>query len=298
MIIVQLLGGLGNQMFQYAFGQRLAFEYSQPVYYDTRLLRDHSSGRHARNYEFCLDVFSTEVNEAPVSQAIRYSADGLPRIVRGACKLCGITNPNRRTTEVAFGYDESRIGISPPAYFAGLWQSFKYFTPIASQIRNKMSFRHELPKPSLDLQEALSSDNSVCLHVRRTDYLTQNQNSPLGFVGLDYYRTAVQKLRSEFEGLQFYVFSDDLKWCESELDFLGTATTTFVDNTHAGYKDSGHLHLMSLARHFVVPNSTFSWWAAWLCSRQNKQVFLPRNWFRDSSIDTSGYYFDGTIAVG
>jgi hypothetical protein len=295
MFIVRLLGGLGNQIFQYCYGQRLQYEHCVPVYYDTRLLQDHSQGRHAVNRQYALDIFEANVQRDPL-RAIRYSADGYPRIVRGLLRMARITRPEYQIIEKNFEFDPSYLRITSPAYFAGLWQSTAYISPIESQLRDSLQFRSPLASVSRSLAQDLAAPGSVCIHVRRTDYLThQNSGSPLQFVGIDYYRNAIKRL-TEFEsGLRFFVFSDDLEWCRRELPFI--ANPTFVTSEHAGFKDSGHLRLMSLAHRFVIPNSTFSWWAAWLGKQADKQVYMPSHWFRDSCIDASGLYPNGWHVV-
>lgn len=296
MFIVQLLGGLGNQLFQYCFGQRLAYEHSVSVCYDSRLLRDHSRGRHAVARDYALDVFSAEVHEAPFTMALRYSAEGLPRMVRGVLRGAGITRANARVLERRFGFDAAYLKVQPPAYLAGLWQSVEYIAPIEQKLRDALRFRERIAAGSQELAKKLADAGSVCVHVRRTDYLLQQQSeSSLGFVGVEYYRRALAELQSAENGLRFFVFSDDIEWCQKELRFIPDAE--FVDQSHAGYKDGGHLQLMSMANHFIIPNSTFSWWAAWLGGRAGKRVVLPERWFRDPLLDSSGFCLPGCQRV-
>jgi hypothetical protein len=288
MYIVQLLGGLGNQLFQFCFGQCLQAENSVPVFYDTRLLRNHAPGRHAVNRSYALDMFKVPVNLDPRA-AIRYSADGYPRLIRGLLRLSGVTRPELQLTEKTFHFDPCFLRPKAPAYLTGLWQSIQYFSPIEKPLREMLRFRLPIDTQSVSLAEQISRPGSVSIHVRRTDYVThQNSNSPLQFVGVNYYRNAIRLLQASTPGLRYFVFSDDLDWCRDELTFV--PNPTFVTFEHAGYKDSGHLRLMSMADHIVIPNSTFSWWAAWLGDPSGKRVYMPNRWFRDPTVDVSGLY--------
>lgn len=288
MYIVQLLGGLGNQLFQFCFGQRLQAEHSVPVFYDTRLLRNHSAGRHSVNRAYALDIFNARINLDP-SAALRYSADGFPRLIRGLLRLSGITRPDLQLVERTFHFDPLYLKPRAPAYLTGLWQSVEYFSPIEEHLRGMLRFRLPIDARSVPLAEQISRPRSVSIHVRRTDYVMhQSSTSPLQFVGVNYYRNAIELLQASAPGLRYFVFSDDLEWCRKELTFV--PDPTFVTSEHAGYKDSGHLRLMSMADHIVIPNSTFSWWAAWLGSQPDKKVYMPNRWFRDATVDASGLY--------
>ena len=292
MIITQLLGGLGNQMFQYAVGRRLAIERKTEVLLDCHLLNDHSPGRHAVNRNFALDIFNGPFHIAPLSKTLPYSAWGLPRILRGATRILRISNESRQTRETEIVANGISFPKKTPLYLAGLWQSADYFQPIEQQLRDDFRFRTDLPKSAEPIAAAIRSETSVCVHVRRTDYLSHaNSDSPLGFVGLDYYRKGTERIAADHADARYFVFSDDLDWSREHLTFIPNAQ--FVDDTMSGYKDSGHLQLMSFCKLFLIPNSTFSWWAAWLSTRDGKQVYVPAPWYRDPAADASGLYVTG-----
>lgn len=278
-------------MFQYAIGRRLSIEHSIDFYIDSFLLTTRSKGVHNICREYALDIFNIKAKPAKLFQTLRYSPWGLPRPLRLIVKNIKLTNESRQTNEKKFGFDHSILQQEPPFYLNGLWQSQTYFNSIQQELRNDFNFTQDLDKTSVSMRNEMLNSNSVCLHVRRTDYLTESKDSPLGFIGLDYYRNGVSRIREEISNPRFFIFSDDLEWCKKELPFVPDAT--FVGNEHAGWKDSGHLHLMSLCKNFLIPNSTFSWWGAWLAKHPAKRVFLPNRWFRDPNMDASGYYCEG-----
>jgi hypothetical protein len=295
-IIVELLGGLGNQLFQYCLGRRLSLENDVPLFVDTSLLEDTAPGRHLVSRKFALDIFDVPIQRAPLRHRLRYSAAGLPRSVRGALRFLRITQPSRRLVEKKFGYDAEILKCGKSAYISGLWQSEQYFQPTQSVIRQDLRFRFGLPETVSHLSSTIQKSNSVCVHVRRTDYLsTPGNNSPMAFVGLEFYRNAVKQACRQIEDPKFFVFSDDPEWCRNELRFI--PNVTFVGAEHAGYKDNVHLQLMTLCRHFIIPNSTFSWWAAWLSKSIDKIVYMPNVWFKDVSLDASGLRPRGWIVI-
>ncbi|MEJ7590191.1 MAG: alpha-1,2-fucosyltransferase [Planctomycetaceae bacterium] len=252
-------------------------------------MEDNRPGIHAVNRKYSLDIFKAEIAFAPLGSVIRYSADGLPRPIRGILKAAGITRPARQTIEAQFGFNQAICNSEGGGYYSGLWQSIRYFSDVESDIRQDLQFRYSIPAVSTDLMRQIQIENSVCLHVRRTDYVTHNaSNSLLGFVGVNYYRAAIEQLESQTQCNRYFIFSDDLEWCRTELSFVPNAT--YVGNEHVGYKDGGHLQLMSLCTHFIIPNSTFSWWAAWLSTKAEKVVIVPDSWFRDPGMDASGLY--------
>lgn len=295
-IIVRLLGGLGNQMFQYALGRRLSSDYKTFLTVDCSVLENRRAGQHSVQRHFALDIFTADIRRAPAMKKLRYSAWGLPRLLRPAVRSLGLARESRQIIEDSFGFDPRVLNCGREAYISGLWQSFQYFSPIDAILRADFRFRYPILPEADGIAKSIAETNSVCLHVRRTDYVThQNSSSPLGFVGLDYYRTGVRRILDESPDANFFVFSDDLSWCKEELTFVPKAT--FVPSGYAGFKDSTHLQLMTRCRSFLIPNSTFSWWAAWLSDLPNKRVFVPQRWFRDEAIDTSGFYPDGWLRL-
>ena len=296
MIIIQLLGGLGNQMFQYALGRRLANDFQTTFSVDRFLLEDHSTGRHAVNRNFDLDIFAADIPRANILMTMKYSAWGLPRPLRPVARALGVTNEGRQTLERSFGFDSDVLRCGPDAYISGTWQSIRYFDSIEEILKEDFQFRHPIMPEALHIEKAICGTNAICLHVRRTDFLShKDSKNPLGFVGLDYYRNGVKRILEESSDAEFFVFSDDLEWCREELTFV--PRITFVSGQYAGVKCSSYLQLMKMCRHFLIPNSTFSWWAAWLCPHASKTVYVPDQWFRDPKMDASGLYPEGWIRI-
>ncbi len=289
MIITQLLGGLGNQMFQYAIGRRLAHEHDLELKVDVSVLQDHTPGRHAVNRTYDLDVFSLEVPIATRAERRWFNPQGLPAWQKALCRVRRAIVGTNAYHERSFRYDEALMKLAlPPPYLSGLWQSYKYVEPIRELLARDFSFRREPPANTAELTKELRDPLSVCLNVRRGDFLSVPRTaSILGFVGLKYYKDAVAEISRRLDGrARFFVFSDDLEWCREDLRWLPNSPV-FVDHEFAGPKFSHYLYLMKHASHFVIPNSTFGWWAAWLAANPEKVVVAPKRWFRDEAMDAT-----------
>jgi hypothetical protein len=282
MIIVRLEGGLGNQMFQYAAGRALAARHGVQLKLDLASLLDRtprSTPYTFRNYD--LDVFTLHAEFATPADVSVFNCFYKPGSVLSYASRAWKRIFGSRGAEQGYQYNAQFDSFGPDTYLSGNWQSPKYFSRIESEIRADFTFLPMAPNIQT-LADEIAQPGSVCLHVRRGDYVG---NSSHETVGLDYYTKAVALLAEKTQVRALYVFSDDIAWCREHL-MLGYPTT-YVGDEYQGFKASGNTYLMSRCSHFVIPNSTFSWWAAWLSPNPQKIVIAPKAWFPDASIDTS-----------
>lgn len=287
-LTTQLLGGLGNQMFQYAAGRGLALDNDLRLLVDASILEDHSPGRHEVNRHYGLGIFELEVEKASPAQRWFYNAQGLPLPVKALARFLRPISARLIYRESSFAYDEALLRQAPaPRYIHGLWQSYRYFEPVAAEIVRDFAFREPLPDALTESASGLQRPTAVCLNVRRGDYVHGSCAGSMGFVGIDYYRAADKAMRQHLAcEPTYFVFSDDIEWCVQHLGWLGPQTV-FVSHEHAGEHFGAYLQLMSLGANFIIPNSTFAWWAAWLSKAPEKKVIAPARWFLDPSVDTS-----------
>jgi hypothetical protein len=285
MVIVQLLGGLGNQMFQYALGKSLAVSNNAKLKVDTSVLLDHRPGVHAVNRDYELDIFRLHVQRASNWDIWRYNTHSLPIAGKIAGRLYKSIAGDGVTRERHFHFDESIPTLKGDIYLTGTWQSFRYLQA-EREIRNDFQFSHQLQGATVSMVEKIDRVLSVCLHVRRTDYITvKDSKDTLGFVGIEYYIKAIAHLNNLYSGLHFFVFSDDIEWCRQNFGFI-SSPLTFVSGQYDSGKPSIDLDLMSRCKHFIIPNSTFSWWAAWLSTNSSKTVIAPKKWMNDQTLNT------------
>ncbi|MRG47953.1 alpha-1,2-fucosyltransferase [Chitinophaga sp. SYP-B3965] len=276
MIIVKLMGGLGNQMFQYALGKALSLQHQTTLKLDLNWLHDHAAKREAgfvhRNFD--LDIFRIQVPVADPEEVKRVRNQWIPvkRADRLVKTLLGIPQTNIR--ERCFHYAPSVLKAGPDAYLDGFWQSEKYFRKYAPIIRADFSFQHPLGATAVPLMERILQSEAVCVNVRRKEYV----NNPYhGAMDVDYYMRAEKWIRQKVKDPHLYIFSDDIAWCEANLHFQSPAT--FVPLMYAGEKYRDIFRMMIACKHYIIPNSSFGWWAAWLCNHKGKQVVAPLQWF-------------------
>lgn len=283
MIIVKLMGGLGNQMFQYAAGKALAEHHNTGLKLDLDFLLDRTPrpGFVFRDYD--LDVFALEADLASKRHTERYNRQSTTRVGRYVRAFAGWIGQYRKYYERGFHYNEAVFRLPKNVYLDGYWQSPKYFADIKDLIRNDFSFKDAILEGSQILKLAILSNNSVCINVRRADFLGSSFH---GVCDMEYFAPAIEAVASKVSNPHFFIFSDDPGWCLK--NFRLSYPVTFVGHEHAGSKFSNYLQLMSLCKHYIIPNSSFAWWAVWFNgeSRRDRIVIAPKRWFRDPTWDT------------
>jgi hypothetical protein len=166
----------------------------------------------------------------------------------------------------------------------GYWQSPFFFSEFEEEIRKDFEFINKVENETGEIKEMLNlieSTNSVMLNVRRTDYLNTSFH---GVMGMDYLNKAKDIIEQKVENPHYFIFSDDVNWCKENINF---ENMTLVDHRYKGEKFGYYLQLMSKCKHFIIPNSTFAWWAAWLNTDEEKVVIAPKQWFTDNNINTA-----------
>jgi hypothetical protein len=281
MIIVKLMGGLGNQMFQYAAGRALSLKNNCELKLDLSFLQDKQNKPADfvfRDYD--LDMFNLKVDFATTDEVRKLTKRSSDKTLNSVLnKLLG--KKNSYFKQPHFHFDQSFFNKQPPLYLDGYWQSEKFFMPFESVIRKDFEINNPIPHESISLSQEISGLNSVCVNVRRGDFVT---NAVHDTVGLDYYKKANEVIKSKISNPQYFVFSDDIEWCIENLQFL--SPVKFVSHQHAGKKFATYLQLMSLCKYFIIPNSSFAWWAAWLNNDPQKIVIAPTKWFGTGPKDT------------
>lgn len=279
MVISHLLGGIGNQMFQYAAGRALSLGSNQPFLLD---LNDFSNYRLHHGYELSR-VFNVNVESAStltLHEMLGWRANSLAKRVLRRPQFAWLRG-GKFMAEPHFHHWPGFADLKGDCYLYGYWQSEKYFKSFESDIRQDFTFRAPLNGLNAELATKMANTQSVSLHVRRGDYVTNSKNRNLLKVcSIEYYRKAIDHIVGHVEHPVFYVFSDDMEWVRQNL-FVGF-TCVYVDHNRGdeSYRD---LQLMSLCRHNVIANSSFSWWGAWLNVNLEKQVIAPMNWFSNGN---------------
>jgi hypothetical protein len=193
--------------------------------------------------------------------------------------------------ERSFNYSDFGGLTSELTFVQGYWQSPKYFAGVAEDLRSYMPPNVSETGRQYELMlERVSEGNNLCVNVRRGDFANNDGNNFHGLMGVDYYNKATRLLRDKHNVDRIFVFSDDPEWCRENLTL--DPGQIVVGHEFAGTEFVSYLHLMAACKLFVIPNSTFGWWAAWLAGEKALEVVAPLNWFRDSSISTADLFPD------
>jgi len=265
MKIVKLLGGLGNQMFQYAFYRSLQNK-GISVYAD---LSDFDEYPLHNGYEL-ERIFNLKVKKPSKFLLNLFRPNQTKWIFRKLKRILNLKN-TYRVEENEFMFDASFFNNANKYYF-GYWQNEEYFHDIAEKIKHDFKFPKIAATENQTVLQQIVDTESVAIHVRRGDYL----KDPLfgGICTLDYYEQAILSLNSKIKDAQFFVFSDDMAWCRQNLN-LKKATYIDWNKGNNSYID---MQLMSNCKHNIIANSSFSWWGAWLNNNNNKVIIAPKKW--------------------
>ncbi len=267
MVIVKVWGGLGNQLFQYAFGKYLAAKLNTQVKYDVQVKPG------IKNFtprDFSLTVFNTIAdiaNPAEVRQLKYTGNNGIQRLQRKLAQKIPFLFKSYYV-EPAVPQSENTLQAKDNCYYDGYWQSYKFLTINDSVLRKELTPKQALRDEVKKTMQQIEKSAAAGIHVRRGDYL---QLSHMNICQLPYYKSAVENIESSFPGIKFYIFTDDADWCRQH--FTGQQYTLVTGNQP--FED---LLLLAACNHVIIANSSFSWWAAWLNSNADKKIIAPSHW--------------------
>lgn len=274
MIVTRLIGGLGNQMFQYAAGRALAQRLGVEIRIDRRGFADYQT------HAFGLQHFAANPRDASPKDLPRMQRESrfnrlLRRFGGGAIRVFG---------EPSFHFTPDVLTLPDGTYLDGYWQSEQYFVDVEQTIREDFRILTPPSAENLVWLDKINSVRSVSLHVRRGDYVNSPSASAVhGACDLDYYRRGVEEVAKRAgNDIELFVFSDDPDWAAEKLRLQYPTHFVRHNNADTNYED---LRLMSACQHHVIANSTFSWWGAWLDPRLDSIVVAPQQWFRSDKLD-------------
>lgn len=291
MVIVNLIGGLGNQLFQYAAARSLADKHN------TSLRIDLSWYATQTDRQYQLDEFCLKAKPARSWDYLRINPYlGLSRMVRGLVgnrwsRILGwlidrsgqtsiyrpgsVGGDSRELADKGmacqrfFHFDPDFFGLPDNVYLSGFWQSYKYFDDVRQQVLQEIVLRRPLNSDCLALLEGISTVESVSIHVRRGDKV---QNADYNATDIEYVANAVREIEKRVEQPVYFVFTDDLEWVTANLDI---DSEVIFAGMRARMTDCEELVMMSHCKHNIIAESSFSWWGAWLNGNRDKIVISP-----------------------
>jgi len=278
MITIKLMGGLGNQMFQYAFVKSLSLKFKQTLNLDLSFLCSKNHGPNFTYRDYNLDIFNISANvNLPIENYIQITEPSFPNHQWNKSIINEIEN-------IFNSNINPHMRVNPHLFLQGYWQSPKYFNNFKSQINEEFTFKNCIENTNgsiKNIYDKINSTNSVLIHVRRADYL----NDPIfNIIDIDYIKSSIDMIKSKTSNLHYYIFSDDIQWCVNNLKL---DNMTIIENDqNKDSKCNYYFQLMKSCKHFITSNSTFSWWAAWLSQNTDKIIISPKLWFKNPSINT------------
>lgn len=278
MIIVKIIGGLGNQMFQYAVGRSIACKN------DTDLKLDVSSFDSYKLRSYRLNCFNIVQDFATKDEIENLRADSPHPVWTLIGKMCQNLVPRYNQSfikEQNSDFDSNILKVTGNAYLDGYWQSEKYFKDFSDVIRSDFTFKQKPDVVSESVLSQIRDTNSVCLHIRRGDYISNPKTLAIhGVLGIDYYEAALMLMEEKLNGPEIFVFSDDIQWARNNLKI--DLPLHFISHNTAD-KDYEDLRLMCNCKHHIIANSSFSWWGAWLGGGSRQLVIAPKKWYNTKS---------------
>jgi len=281
MIIVKLIGGLGNQMFQYALGRQLAKKINAELKIDIEGFKNYELRNYDLKYFNILENIATSYDLSKVF----FPSDTL---FRKFVKQIKVKFSDAREIEYIkenrLNFQSDILTLGDNIYLDGYWQSEKYFSDIKKIIKKEFTLKDKPDLINKSFLEKIETCESVSIHIRRGDYISNQITAQVhGFIGLNYYQKAIQFMLDQIDEPDLFVFSDDPEWAKRNIKT--DAKITFIE--HNSYKSYEDLRLMTNCRHHIIANSTFSWWGAWLSQNREKIVIAPKKWFNTDKLDAN-----------
>lgn len=318
MIILKLKAGLGNQLFQYAYARARALRSKTNLMIDLTWFQN--VGPNETKREFTLDKYNIQADILQITKPMN------PSVVEKVFKLAH--RIIKKLKRIIFKYSDQTYypklaepiksigGVIPIVTVEGFWNTEKYFKDFESTIRKELTLKNPLGEEASQIALKLKQYKEqgftlILLHVRRGDYVTSiGSVKLLGITGLEYYKKAIKTIlecvspisnastnissatsSTSDTPIMFVLASDDSTWVKENIPQLLGNTPYEIISGRPTVKDFEELYLMSLCHHFIITNSTYSWWSAWLSESAEiagvkKIVVGPEKWIVDPKIDT------------
>jgi hypothetical protein len=282
-VVAHLNGGMGNQMFQYAAGLALAARHQAELMLDINWFEQSKGAAGVTQRAYALAAFSLS------AQLVRPA--GQPSLVLRALRklrhyVSRIPGAEGEYHEKSFRYDADFFSTPLPVQLHGYFQSQRYFSGVENVLRETFATPRVMSAATRAMLARIQGKNAICVHVRRGDYVSNPTASAFhGLCGLDYYAQGLRHVLADgTDDAECFVFSDDPQWVRDNMRLPLPTTVVDINGPEAAHED---LWLMAACRHFVIANSSLSWWGAWLGSHPQKRVVAPLAWFKGAQHDIS-----------
>ncbi len=282
MIITNIIGGLGNQMFQYACARALSIKLGLPLKVAVDMFHGYTLHQGLElSKVFALDLVFAQPADLRGMIGTARAHPGVRKVLARPSFAC--LRNRRFIAEPSSRYwPELSQHVDSGAYLHGYWQSEYYFSEYAADIRQEFSFRHVFAGKNAEVARMIQSGPAISVHVRRGDYVSNPKALSMhGTCTPEYYFSAIDTLLERVPRARLFAFSDDPQWV-AEVLAPRYPGLVLVDHNH-GEHSYHDMHLMSLCQHNIIANSSFSWWGAWLNAYLDKMVIAPKVWFANGT---------------
>lgn len=274
---IVLKGGIGNQLFQYAFGETIKKKWNCDVVYNISWF-DRFGADTPRSLAL-LKLFNFDTVKSYNSKILQ--SPYICKLLNRVTFLSGVEFRGEKDFHFSEVYQKMPVKQVEKIFFNGYWQSFNYFSIIENNLRSQLlDYKKNLYK--FPLMDTISNTaNSTSIHIRRGDYAT-NRAAKMTFAScsLNYYSNAINRI-NEMSGQtgKFFIFSDDIEWVKNNIKI--DKDVIYIDSKY-GLSDLDELFLMAICKNHIIANSSFSWWSAWIGSLEGGITIRPKNWYRSS----------------
>ncbi|GJM57520.1 alpha-1,2-fucosyltransferase [Erysipelotrichaceae bacterium OPF54] len=284
MIVIEICSGLGNQMFRYAFARAQALENNEKLYFSKRIFK-------TEDREYSLDKLNIKKPNGIAPNWMVYFYILVFTFLRRINNYSLYNEKNCVDLYKKTGFYKTALRkyIEIPQtkhslkYFNANFQSYLYFKKYENVIKEELKVIEKASSQNLIILEKIRNCNSICLHVRRGDYLDDKNKNIFDVCNFSYYSEAIKYIQKKIDDPVFFVFSEDIEWVKRQ-NFNGNLE--YVDLNNPNYEE---LRLMYSCKHFIISNSTFSWWAQFLCDNPDKIVIAPKHWINDDGNECDLY---------
>lgn len=289
MIVARIVGGLGNQLFQYAAARALAARVGTHLKLDCYELANYQLRKY-RLHHFAIDATDDACRTGRQSdrpgRVLEWTRERLRKVLPGM----------KVFREKSFAFDSNFLNLGDGVRLEGYWQSEKYFSGFENLVRGHLSILTPPSAINSALLSRIVATPSVSVHIRRGDYVSNPETAKVhGHCELQYYLRATELVAEQMaEKPEFFVFSDDVGWSRRHIKL--PYATHFMDQNGPD-EDYEDLRLIAACRHHIIANSTFSWWGAWLSGASGKIVVAPKQWFRDPAMDDRDVIPPGWVRI-
>lgn len=275
MIISEIVGGLGNQLFQYAAARQLSLIKDQDIYLNLNFFDTYHNpdvfrlDRYNVNYQIAKQK---DIDRLKRVQATGFFAKAYRKVFKEPYYFNSKYHFDQKWL---LTHNWDKLKKYEDLYISGYLANPKFFYQIEDLLKKEFTLKVDLNAANQKMMDKIQSCNAVMLHVRRGDYVNNNY-----FVSqpVSYYLEAIEQIKQEVKDPVFFVFSDDLNWTKDNIKTDGEVHYCDINDGKTDYME---LALMSNCKHAIIANSTFSWWGAWLIVNENKTVIVPKNWYSD-----------------